>query len=402
MFLSNLKKNINYKLVPIYCLNIISFICLIILAIKNVKFLFGNYFQTFVKNSDYFINYSSGFIKRGLDGEIIHRLTILTGFSPVGILKVYYLFFFIIITFIVLYGYIKSKVNLFFIFSPYIFLFTFVNFRLVHLTKDLEIIVFSYLVLYYFLNHKNKYLFNLFLCIGILIHEEIFIFLSIPLFILSFYTNHNQDFIVNTKKFFIKILPSAILFIVMVFIFNGSKNDINEIYYSWKSITDELDGLKFNYGLFDGNSVIVFYSNHVVGIKGYVGLGLLFIINFIFMTCGAFVYYKKNFLLFFYIALFQNFSIFLVCIVASDFGRWFFVPNTIFLMLIFLLNKKTLYFKGLDNLINNEIIIKFYRKHSLNLLVVLFLFGGMPYCGFNIYRYLFTNPFNVLFNFISI
>ncbi len=119
-------KTITEKL-PV-ALNILSIIILTVLLYQNAGFLLSRSFDESVYNSDYFINYTSGFIKRGLDGQLIFIITKLTGFSPVDILRVLYSTFFILLSGIVGHILYRSKISLFYILSPFLFLFPFVYF----------------------------------------------------------------------------------------------------------------------------------------------------------------------------------------------------------------------------------------------------------------------------------
>lgn len=389
-------KILNSKLF-VNILNTISMFALLFLLYKNIPFIFGKSFDEFIYNSDYFINYTSGFIKRGLDGQIIYMMTIIMGFSPVDILRTIYLLFFIILSIIVLNILVRSKIPFYFIFSPFLFLFAFVYFPLFHIAKDMEVIIISYIVLSMFINLKNKWLFNIMLSLGILIHEEIFIFLFIPLLLIHVFYLAEGNFLGKIRRFCIILLPSVVVFLLVMLKFNGLSNNIQVIYDSWKPHSPYLQNVIFNSGLFDGKPRMIFVT--VKESYNFIGLIGLVIINFIFITIGACLYARKHFTTLLLISALQILPSIALCFIASDFGRWFYIPNVILLFTMFLLKDKM----PPENITFsfNNFILKIYDRIALPAIGILYLFGGMPYGGFNIYRYFYSNPLNIIFNWVK-
>ncbi|SDM13380.1 hypothetical protein SAMN05216273_11429 [Chryseobacterium taihuense] len=375
-------------------LNIISVFALFFLLCKNIPFIFGKSFDAFVYNSDYFINYTSGFIKRGLDGHIIYMMTILTDFSPVNILRFIYLSFFIILLLIVLNVYLKTKIPFYFIFSPFLFIFSFVYFPLFHVAKDMEILIISYLVLYLFVNLKSRWLFNIVLSLGILVHEEIFIFIFLPLLLIYLFYLSEENFLKTIARFCVFLFPSTIVFLFMTLKFNGLSNNIQIIYDSWKPYSPYLQHVIFNSGLFDGKPRMIFATlKESYNLLGLIGL---VIINFLFITFGIYLFERKHFIVIFLMSALQILPSIALCFIASDFGRWFYIPNVILLFSVFLLRDKTTVENNIFYL--NDSIVKIYNKLALPAIGVLYIFGGMPYGGFNIYRYFYSNPLNIIIN----
>ncbi|WP_241317486.1 hypothetical protein [Chryseobacterium arthrosphaerae] len=387
-------KTITEKL-PV-ALNILSIIILTVLLYQNAGFLLSRSFDESVYNSDYFINYTSGFIKRGLDGQLIFIITKLTGFSPVDILRVLYSTFFILLSGIVGHILYRSKISLFYILSPFLFLFPFVYFTLYHISKDMEVLIISYIVLFIFVNGKSKWLLNVFLSLGILVHESIFIFLFFPLVFIQLFYIGKGSILRKLSDLGVTLAPSIIVFLLMFLKFNGLSNNIQIIYDSWKPYSPYLQNVKFNTGLFDGRPRLI--SDIVKEPYNMIGLGLLIGINFLFTTAGAYIYYKKNFPVLLAISLLQIIPIVLLCAVASDFGRWFFLANTILLFTMFLLRHKAST-AALSLKIENW-IFKIYNATSLPVVFGLYALGGMPYLGFNIYRYFYSNPFKIILDWL--
>lgn len=386
---------ITTKLLPII-LNILSICVLFVLLFQNAAFLLSPSFDKFVFNSDYFINYTSGFIKRGLDGQLIYAITAYTGFSPINILRVLYLIFFVSLSGIVINILYRSKISLFYIFSPFLFLFPFVYFQLYHISKDVEVLLIAYIVLYLFINGKSKWLLNIALSLGILAHESIFIFLFFPLLLIQLFYIGKGSVVQKLLNFGISLAPSIIIFLLIFLKFNGLSNNIQIIYDSWKPYSTYLQDVHFNSGLFDGRPRLI--SDIIKESYNMIGLGLLIGINFVFITTGAYLYSRQNFLVLLGIALLQIIPVVILCAVASDFGRWFFLSNSILLFSMFLL-------QGKASSVNfswgsGHFIMRTYEMLSFPMVCILFVLGGMPYLGFNIYRYFYSNPIRIILDWL--
>lgn len=379
------------KLLPII-LNILSICILFVLLFQNAAFLLSPSFDKFVFNSDYFINYTSGFIKRGLDGQLIYAITACTGFSPINILRVLYSIFFVSLSGIVINIVYRSKISLFYIFSPFLFLFPFVYFQLYHISKDTEVLLIAYIVLYLFINGKSKWLLNIVLSLGILAHESIFIFLFFPLLFIQLFYVGKGSVVQKLLNFSLSLAPSIILFLLIFLKFNGLSNNIQIIYDSWKPYSIYLQDVHFNSGLFDGKPRLI--SEIIKESYNMIGLGLLIGINFLFITAGTYLYSRQNFLVLLGMTLLQIIPVVILCAIASDFGRWFFLSNSILLFSMFLLQGKVPSVNF--SLGKDRFIIKTYEMLSFPTLCILFVLGGMPYLGFNIYRYFYPNPIRII------
>ncbi|WP_273007787.1 hypothetical protein [Chryseobacterium sp.] len=386
---------ITTKLLPII-LNILSICVLLVLLFQNAAFLLSPSFDKFVFNSDYFINYTSGFIKRGLDGQLIYAITACTGFSPINILRVLYLIFFVSLSGIVINILYRSKISLFYIFSPFLFLFPFVYFQLYHISKDVEVLLIAYIVLYLFINGKSKWLLNIALSLGILAHESIFIFLFFPLLLIQLFYIGKGSVVQKLLNFGISLAPSIIIFLLIFLKFNGLSNNIQIIYDSWKPYSTYLQDVHFNSGLFDGRPRLI--SDIIKESYNMIGLGLLIGINFVFITAGAYLYSRQNFFVLLGIALLQIIPVVILCAVASDFGRWFFLSNSILLFSMFLLQGKVPSVNFSWG--SGHFIMRTYEMLSFPMVCILFVLGGMPYLGFNIYRYFYSNPIRIILDWL--
>ncbi|WP_185151752.1 hypothetical protein, partial [Chryseobacterium sp. SN22] len=248
-----------------------------------------------------------------------------------------------------------------------------------------------------FINLKNKWLFNIVLSMGILIHEETFIFLFIPLLLIHLFYLSKGNFLEKIKRFCTVLSPSIIVFLLVMLKFNGISNNIQIIYDSWKPHSPYLQHVIFNSGLFDGKPRLIFAT--IKESHNFLGLIVLFIVNFIFVTLGVYLYARRHFIALLMISALQILPSVALCFVASDFGRWFYIPNVILLFTMFLLKDKI----PIENITFSicNFILRIYDKVALPAIGILFVFGGMPYGGFNIYRYFYSNPFNIIFNWVK-
>lgn len=378
--------------------NITSLFLFCILMYKNLIFFFGDQLQYHIYNSDYFINYSSGFVKRGLDGDVLLSLTKIFNLPPLTILRIFYGFAFVALSGIIARIMMVLKIPFFYLFSAFFFLFPFVYFSIFHLSKDIEMLVIAFFIMQITVKTKKEWirfsLFNILMIFGILIHEALFIFMFFPLFVSSVFYSGKGDFKKKIIYFIILISPSVLAFMLMSFLYNGQQNNIELIYNSWKPYQSSLHHIEFNTGLFDGNLRPI--NGLLKKWYNFAGLGVLVVANFLFITCGAYLYFKKHFFSILIISLFQIIPILLVCYIASDFGRWFFISNVLVLFFAFHIRN----FSAVDFRLNfkkiEPNILNFYQNYSAIIILLLVVFGGMPYLGCDQY-FLYSNPFYKLF-----
>ena len=202
------------------------------------------HFNSLINTSNYafnelFINYQSGFIRRGLLGEIVFQLNYLFSFNPRHVLSIFFLIIYLS-TFIIFFSLFKRFINsiLVFIiifFSPQLLLFQIYNPDL-YFIKD-AIIKFTILlhafIFYYFVHYKkiiSNYFFYLKLLIIpclfliILIHEYQVFSISVH-FLISLGAIKNLNF---KKKLFIIYSPLLISFLLVLFFF-GNENQLSNL-----------------------------------------------------------------------------------------------------------------------------------------------------------------------------
>lgn len=334
----------------------------------NLIYFFGNNQNIYLK-SDYFINYSSGFIRRGLDGQIIYYISRFTGFPPILSIKIYYSFFFC--AFIVIIGFVNlkkwKKLPLYYLISPFLLLPSLLYFRKLHLSKDLEIIVLGFLLIYFFEKKRNFFITNTLMILGTMVHEVFFFLIFFPL-LMMYQKNKEKLSIKIVFSFFMFIFPSIITVLSLVTIFSGLDKDISKIFNSWSYLDSSLLGkIRFNSGLFKSNEIRYVYTV-INGKINYIGILITLILNFLFFYLLKFE--KKQTLL----LILQTMVISFLILIASDYYRWFLIANFFYI-----------FYLKFDKI---RVDIKFS--------VLVYCISGMPYVGWNIYRYLDCNPIYIL------
>ena len=210
-----------------------------------INYTFFNYRILFRENgyilADWLINYSGGFIRRGLLGHFFYLVSKSFNLSIIHII-----FFFSTTIYIswmyFFYQIIKNKLDnnlvLIFLFLPSTLLFNFFD----PLTVGRKEILVFFFFSFYFLNlDKIKENFNFkvltfFLSITfILTHEIIFFFLPY-MFVIKYLHEINKDKKFNIKDYYLEILISVSSLILMFAIFTLSNSDDNNILFN--SVTD--------------------------------------------------------------------------------------------------------------------------------------------------------------------
>jgi hypothetical protein len=345
MFLNYLKKN---KIIFFFLA-----ICFIYNLVQIYQFANDKYAYQY---GDWLINYSSGFIRRGLGGEIIYYFSY---FFNKNIQISYFIFLAVLLSIFYYKSFIFiNKVNLnFFIlilfFSPFLFLFFTLNHKAGVRKEILLYIYFIFLLNSLCKNYvKNidwKYIF--FFPILLLIHEGFFFF--IPFIILVFLSVINKN---NYKRIFFQIfilIISIFSIMILTYFFKGDSNAVNIIcdslkHYAYQNCknTGAISWLAL-----DAKSYIDLTVNFH-DTRGY----LYWIVNIMygffplifFFTKNNFVLTKKNSALIFFniklINLIYSFILILfllpLFLLAIDWGRWFsIIYHLIFFTIIFFLKK---------------------------------------------------------------
>jgi hypothetical protein len=215
------------------------FIALIALSVSN--YLFFNYRIILRQNpfitADWLINYSGGFVRRGLVGEFIYffstklNIDILnTTFAISSIFFLIFIFFF----YKTLKNYLNSKILLIYLFLPSTLLFTFFD-PLAVGRKESLVLLFIYLYSYLLINKKlnekfSKIILLILIVIATLTHELMFFFIPYIFFIKFIFNNQNILKLKEFKNFNFEIFLFSLSFacILLIFFFSH-KHDNNQL-----------------------------------------------------------------------------------------------------------------------------------------------------------------------------
>ncbi len=334
---------------------------------------------------EWLINYQSGFIRRGLSGEIIFQLSRLFD----GNLKFTY---FIILSLICLIFYrlnyilLKNiKFNFFTIlilFSPLLYFF-FILINGVGVRKEILLFLFY---LWYLINISSKsfnenslWKFIIIFPVLLFIHEGIFFYLPyifIPILLIK-----KQEEYKNFIPHFLVLIFVSIFSMIILYFFKGSEKNAFEICQSLKNFAPigclergPIFALKNNL-LKDqaNNSMLFFYLDaSLTSWLGYLTYVTYSFVPFILLFKLAEIKNKQTYIFIYFLIIIFSLPLFHV---AEDWSRWFsiHIHLTVFL-LFFLQNKKMIKYKIIRN-------SKKINDFFMNKKVLLFLFLFV-YCTF--------------------
>lgn len=376
----------------IYLENFIKFIIisLFILNIFSLVFLEGFYVRSDWGIGEYLINYSNGFLRRGLFGNLYLELY---NYNP--LLLDYVIYLKILVIFLLLYLLTQdlsfnSKALIFLIPSGILFFSvdtstTVQNFY----RKELLFYIFSLLYILilisndFFIKQKKKYLltlacFSLINYILIFYHEAI-LFFSIPSFIII---TVFQSRLIEIKKinnyiyFYISICLVTFLFIVL------NKNLITST-----NLLDYLAQFKLKKSILEPTKMMAYFSlnDHIGMLLSAVHYLIISFISFLFFfiiyTFGFFLILNKknNYLdlrIYFFIIILVMLSSFPLFVLGWDYGRWYysiFIHSMILLIFINKVYEKNFFLFKTDRYKNLIYKNKISQKEE-NLIIFFLLF----------------------------
>ena len=319
------------------------FIALIIVIASN--YLFFNYRIILRENlfitADWLMNYSGGFVRRGLIGEIIYFFSIKLNINIlVNAFIVSSIFFLLFIFFFYnsLKNYLNSKILLIYLFLPSTLLFTFFN-PLAVGRKESLVLLFIYLYSYLLINRKlnekfSKIVLLILTVLATLSHELMFFFIPYIFFIKFIFNNQNFLKLKVFKNFNFEI----ILFLlstacILLIFFYSHKHNNNQLCQSLIKLNlnqnicagtiNDYSGLASSEGLLRKPFLFDYFQS-----KNYYKLyGLVFFLNFL-PIISYFFLIKKNqknkSAIFNYIILSLACLIFTlpILLIANDWGRY--------------------------------------------------------------------------------
>lgn len=370
----------------------------VVLVVFGFKIPAGKSFSTVFYHPDFFINYQGGFIRRGLDGEIIFQLSKVLSLSPLLIQESYNGFTFVLFLGVMGYFMIKKRPPFFVMFSLSIFI-LYAMYWDRGIRKDhIVLLLFFGIMAYIQKEHsslKQILVVNFLMITGILMHEILFLLSFFPVIICYF---AQADF--KLKKALPKmliLLPSAIVFALVSFVFPGSIAQQNQILQSWSSFP-ELSGLVFSEGII--GSPLYFWKLGLTPMQ-IVAFFLLLFAHFIFVGIGIGNSLKTltQKRMFATILLLQYGMIVLLSMVAVDYSRWIFMGNLTAVAFVYLYkDKRPLYHQS------DKKTTQFFSglRRVYFVPFILYFIVTMPHSGWNgmdsIVKF---NPINLMSKVIS-
>ncbi len=339
---------------------------------------------------DWLINYRSGFIRRGLLGEIFYHLSLTTGINPgvfVALLQGFLYFIFYLFSYFL----IKELKSIYkflpLIFSPVIFAFQ-INCFAGACRK--EILLLSSLVFLSYLKIKDQKWFDKYITfylyfypILILSHEALAVFFPYVLLLISI-TNKNTFSRFNFKIIF-AICINFTSFLFVIFFSKKSYNDIYIILKSLDYLGYHVSGGIFNYlykPLGFGFQKVLFHVKN-----GYIPwyfisfilclIALIPLRNQIFCAIDQI---KKNKVLIFLVITILIGNIFLF-LFAIDWGRWIYINFVIWFILLSVIDIKSAPFSNFNRKYMFHTIKNFFSKSIIFLFWLVYeLIWYLPHC----------------------
>lgn len=201
--------------------------------------------------SNSLINYSAGFVRRGISGEIIKFISQNTNIGVLNLLKITNVFLFFLIVLYFFREFIKKNISLFFILLPYTLFYLFKE-QSVNLKDLISLVIFILINKMLIYGQKKIFRYNRFYqyfvinilaIIGVLNHE-MFFFLFLPSVILM-YCCLDSDFSLKNIGFQLLLFFPVIIAFLITSLYIGSPeqsqiifNDIARITHS-ESVTNQ-------------------------------------------------------------------------------------------------------------------------------------------------------------------
>ncbi|MGV4413286.1 hypothetical protein [Chryseobacterium sp. T1] len=345
---------------------------------------------------EFFLNYCDGFVRRGIDGELLYNIGMYLQISPLIVIPIATIFV-ITLFFILLIKFLIDKEYLWIVIFSMPVLLSEIYYGSIF-RKDLYVlllILMQFNIIFKMKNWILKYLILFGVSIFSMFFHEIFFFLTlVPLALLFVFKKYRLISLML-------IVINTVLFLI-TYKYSGYKIDSKVIIESWnlidsniKSYLDRLDRILYV------RSTIVFKSSKW---NFNSALNYLFVIllNFYFIV-GIIINKIENTRKNIFIATFvlNNFILLMLCIIAADFSRWFFMVNLISIVFPFLIDNQSLENFNKKIIVNNT-FVKIMKFFNYKLSYFLFLFIGMPFFGlWNFKEYIEKTPIGILWSIIK-
>lgn len=356
----------------------------------NLMKIWNSFYQ-----SDFYINYEGGFVRRGLDGQIIYKLSKITSVNAVWIQKTYNLLFFLIFAALVGYFMLRYRPPFFVVFSTSILL-LFIFYLGRGIRKDHILLVFFFLSCLEIVKRKNTTVafltVNLLSIVASLIHELYFIVSFFPIVLLLKNFIFEKDQLSEYLRSALFLLPSTLVFLIIFFFGLGNSDQQLAILASWKQIG--VENVLFNSGIFDRSLYIWelgFTRNQYISFLIAIMLHFFFVLIMISNDLK-----NRKLKINFYILIGLQYGVLLLLsIVAKDFSRWIFLCNFTTLIPVYVLKKKNNYQSS-----ESENSFSFFKKIYW-LPYILFFINTVPHSGWSFNDYVVYNPVNLVYKIIT-
>jgi len=363
----------NYRIIT-KIFNAIAAIMATIFLLLTIKSFYLN--ENLLIHPEFFVNYQGGFIRRGFDGNLLYLISEKLNVGFFNVLKIYNLITFSIFIIAILFLKFKRKIPTFILFSASTLLLYFL-----YLERGLkkDHIVFIFIIVQALFFSKDKYLKNtwwklLFVFIsivGTLIHEVFFIITFFPN-IIGFWRKSEKKFL-SFAKYCLLLLPSSILFILLITEFSGNSNQVETIINSYQNLNYDLDYLR----LLFTKSYYFWQQNY--SFNQIILFLLMIFLNGLFVSSATYSYLKSSekksiFLL---LLVCQMIILLLLSMVTIDYGRW--VVYCFTSVLIFIYNYS---FSENSTYPNNPILDRIFEKLRI-VPFLLFFFLAIPHSHWN-------------------
>jgi len=373
----------------IYKINFIKFFfifCFIYNSYQAYYYVIDEY--TFIY-LDWLINYSGGFVRRGLAGEIFITISNFTGIK----LKVLFIFFFWLILglfYFKSYNFLskieKNIIIYLLIVSPFFYVYYFVNHG-AGLRKEFILYIFFIFLISeknIFSNKNILWKYSLIYPLLILIHEGIIFYL--PFYIFFIFLIVKKE---NIKSYFLQIFFCTTISVFFAFLSlknSGLPSNTNAICESIKMMNSTCNDhsaiAMFKYNLNDFR-IGVLEQIDKKNIFGWIAITIYGFFPIIFITFFTNfqkeIYLKKFFLLdtnlIFRFFILLNFILILpLFVIAYDWGRWLAIYYHLLSLIILFLFKNNLI--RFNNFFQKKNFFLYKKKLSILSLVLLFFFGS--------------------------
>lgn len=397
-------------------IKIIIFVILIIsLAFKLIQQVLFGYQKQSWQVSEFLINYSGGFVRRGALGEILLFLNSHFGMPAYPTIVIFSILCLLSLWIFFIYHFKKNKLSLFFL--PFVFILGNPIINDFWLRKDVLIL----LLFIGFINQLRKLSIhgiafaNIFLSVAILCHELI-AFYSIPFFVFFLYRNSRILNFKNLFESFLKISPTILVFLAVIY-HKGTPDITEKIWKSWENVYFPFDTLKTDSNSIDALSWsiekgIALFTKTIHNFDNHIYAPFALIITFLVIYLFLSSFFINNVInketnsekqgVFGTVLLFQLVCIIPLIILGWDYGRWAFhwvISAFVIVLLVPEASLKKTYPHFFVNL-NNKIINQLKKVFGKNISQAVY-FIGIPGYSWKLYSFVTTSALFIIFEFFS-